>query len=71
MLGFGQDHGETWRNLLSRDPEESIIRWAWTTYQPTRQRYTDLWCRAPSLRLRVVRLYTRRDVKAFVQNIEH
>lgn len=62
---------ESWRNLISRDPEESIIRWAWTTYQPTRQRYTELSRRAPSLRLGVVRLRTRRDVVAFLRSTAH
>lgn len=30
---------ERWRNLLRRDPNENILRWAWTTYGSNRDRY--------------------------------
>ncbi len=33
---------ERWRNLLSRDPEVSIILWAWRTYPLNRSRYADV-----------------------------
>ena len=29
---------EQWSNMLRWDPQKSIIRWAWTTYDVTRQR---------------------------------
>ena len=31
---------EQLRNLLSRDPEESIVVWAWTRHGPTREKYS-------------------------------
>ena len=30
---------EPWSNILSLDPEKSIIAWAWTTYDDRRSRY--------------------------------
>ena len=30
---------EPWTNLYRLDPEQNIIRWAWTTYDPNRQKY--------------------------------
>ncbi|MGH9184430.1 MAG: fused DSP-PTPase phosphatase/NAD kinase-like protein [Acidimicrobiales bacterium] len=30
---------ERWRDAVSRDPQRSILRWAWTTFDDDRQRY--------------------------------
>jgi adenylate kinase family enzyme len=33
---------ETWRNLLSWDPHQSILRWAWTTHGRRRAQYAQV-----------------------------
>lgn len=32
---------EPWTNLYRLDPEQNIIRWAWTTYDANRQKYLE------------------------------
>ena len=32
---------ESWRSLLRLDPQESVIRWAWTQHRSCRARYLD------------------------------
>lgn len=32
---------EPWTNLYRLDPERNIVRWAWTTYDTTREKYLD------------------------------
>ncbi|MGN8245831.1 toxin [Cellulomonas soli] len=48
-------HGnrERWRSLLRREPEENIVRWAWTEHDAYRDRYLDLMAQGtvPVLRL--------------------
>lgn len=33
---------ESWRNLLTLDPEDNVILWAWTTHGPRRCEYAEL-----------------------------
>ena len=51
---------ETWRGLLSRDPSESIILWAWTTHARRRREYS------AQLDERWVRLRSRREVRRWL-----
>jgi adenylate kinase family enzyme len=45
---------EQWRNLVSRDPERSIIAWAWTTHAERHAEMRSLAASPPRGRLRVV-----------------
>ena len=57
------------RDQLSRDPEKSILLWAWRTYAPTRREYDEL-VRKPEISgVRFVRLRSRREVKRFLQAV--
>jgi adenylate kinase family enzyme len=54
---------ESWRSLFSRDPTESIILWAWTSYDRRRREY------AEELDGRWVRLRSRREVKSWLASL--
>ena len=54
---------ERWRNMLTLDPNESIILWAWTTYGRRRREY------AEQLDERWVRLRSRREVRAWLDSL--
>ena len=51
---------ESLRNALARDPERSILRWAWTRHQPQRDAY------ATQTDDRWVRLTNRAEVQSFL-----
>lgn len=34
---------EQWRNLLRREPEQNILRWAWQAHRVNRERYHRTW----------------------------
>lgn len=58
---------ESWRNLLAWEPERSIIRWSWTSYDRVQQRYTAAiedprWAHAQFVRVR-----SRREVARLLQ----
>jgi adenylate kinase family enzyme len=57
---------ERWRNLFTRDPNESVIMWAWHRHSTYRARYlaatTDPACR----HLTFVRIRSRRDTRALL-----
>lgn len=55
---------EQWRNLLTRDPRENIILWAWTTHARRRREYTE------QLDERWVRLRSRREVRAWLAGLQ-
>jgi adenylate kinase family enzyme len=55
---------EEWSNLLSADPEKSIIRWAWTHDQQYRERYLRAQSDPANAHLQFVRLRTPADVAA-------
>ena len=58
---------ESWRNLTSWKPEENIVRWSWTRFASTRDKYErktsdPLWAH-----LDVHRLRSRSEVRAFLE----
>lgn len=53
-------------SLLRRDPEKNIVRWSWTHFASTRERYADLAGRDP----RVVRIATRREAAAWLRSLD-
>ena len=57
---------ESWRNLISRDPERNVVLWSWQHHHRYRQRYEDFatgkfWAHAE-----VHQLCSRRDVQQFL-----
>ena len=58
---------ESWVNLLRADPEESILRWAWTQHGVTRARYRAAQADPAHARLRFVRLATPAQVAEFTR----
>jgi adenylate kinase family enzyme len=58
---------ESWTGLFRRDPEESILRWAWTRHALTRERYRRDQADPAHSHLRFVRLATPAQVGAFVR----
>jgi hypothetical protein len=53
---------ESLRNVLSWDPETSIIRWAWTQHRPYREGFTETLSDVAGRGVEVVRI--RRPVQA-------
>ena len=60
---------EQWRNVLSSDPERSIVRWAWTTHAERRRLYPGLLADPRWQPLQVHRLRTPREVRAFLAGV--
>ena len=57
---------EPWQNLVRRDPEASVIAWAWHKHAVYRERYAAA-ARDPAwAHLRFVRVTSRRDVRALL-----
>lgn len=61
---------ESWRNLLRRDPEASIIRWAWTQHGKYTERYAALSADLKGTPTTVVRLRSRDEVDRFVASVQ-
>ncbi len=57
---------ERWSYLFSRDPERSIIAWAWTTHGSTRDRYGRLLAAEAAPPFDVVQLRSRADVRRWL-----
>lgn len=57
---------ETWRNLFSVNPEQSIIVWSWTRHRRYRHRYGRAVRDPRWAHLRFVRLRSRREVGDFL-----
>lgn len=57
---------ERWQNLVSRDPSESVIVWAWTNHDKYAARYTELEVRARERGTSFVRLRSRAEVRALL-----
>jgi adenylate kinase family enzyme len=57
---------ERWRNLFTRDPEESVIVWAWQRHETYRQRYTAAMADPANRNLTFVRLRSRAEVRRFL-----
>jgi adenylate kinase family enzyme len=56
---------ERWGNLVRLDPQESILRWAWTRHDTYRQRYLAASADPAYGSLEWVRLRSRAEVAAF------
>ena len=59
---------EPWSNFTRWDPEENVIRWAWTKFEPTRVRYESRTADPRWSHLDIIRLRTRSETTAFPQN---
>ncbi len=61
-------HGnrERWRNLVSWNPDESIIAWAWTRYPVYRDRWAEARADPRWAHLTFVALRSRRQVRAYL-----
>jgi adenylate kinase family enzyme len=57
---------ESWTALLRADPEQSILRWAWTRHAQVRERYRQARADPAHAHLEFVRLTTPAQVAAFV-----
>jgi len=57
-------------NIFRWDPEQSIIRWAWTTHGSVRRRYEERLGDDRHRHLHVVRLRTRRELAEWLANVE-
>lgn len=60
---------ERWRNLMTLDPAESVIVWAWSTHRARRDRYLAQMESAGWSHLRVIRLRSRRHVASLLKNL--
>jgi adenylate kinase family enzyme len=58
---------ESWTALFRADPEESILRWAWTRHAHTRERYLRSQADPVNAHLEFVRLTTPAQVADFVR----
>jgi len=58
---------ERWRNLFTWDKNESVIAWAWQTYDSRRERYTALAADPANAHLRFVRLTSPAEVRRFLR----
>ena len=59
---------ERLRNVLSRDPERSIVAWAWQTHGTYDERYSPLKAAAPEGQ-RWAELHDRRQVEEFLRQV--
>jgi adenylate kinase family enzyme len=57
---------ERWRDMLSADPEKSIIRWAWTRDHVYRERYLQASADPAHAHLEFIRLRTRAQATALI-----
>jgi hypothetical protein len=58
---------ERWSQLLSWDPERSIVRWAWTRHAHDRERYATIDARWSHVA--VVRLSNPRETRAWLTQV--
>jgi len=58
---------ESWSNLFRLDPEESILRWAWTQHRTYQERYLSDSADPAFARLRFVRLRSRAEADRFAR----
>lgn len=57
---------EHWRNLVRLDPEENIVMWAWTRFDPTRSKYEQRSRDPRWSHVTVHRLRSNRELAAFL-----
>ncbi|MFF2554262.1 hypothetical protein ACFVUS_24900 [Nocardia sp. NPDC058058] len=60
---------EEWRNMLSLDPERSVIVWAWTTHARNRERYLSFQADPAYGHLEFIRLRSHRDAARFLAGL--
>ncbi len=58
---------ERWRNLFSRDPDQSVIAWSWHRHGVYRARYADAAEDPAWAHLRFIRLRSRADVRQLLR----
>lgn len=56
-------------NILSWDPERSMIRWVWTTHRAVRERFEQLTSGPGFAHLDIVRLRTPREVARWIESV--
>jgi adenylate kinase family enzyme len=59
---------ERWADIVSWDPERSMIRWVWTTHGEVRERYERLSVDPDLGHIRFVRLRNRREMARFLDD---
>ena len=57
---------ESWQNLVRRDPQASIIAWAWHQHAVYQQRYAAAALDPACEHLRFIRVASRREVRALL-----
>ena len=57
---------ESWQNLVRRDPQASIIAWAWHQHAVYQQRYAAAALDPAWVHLRFIRVASRREVRALL-----
>ena len=60
---------ESLRNALSRDPDRSVVMWAWTTHSSVHDRYRAAADDPRWSHLRFVRLTSRAEVESFLRSL--
>jgi adenylate kinase family enzyme len=60
---------ESWAGLFRADPEQSILRWAWTRHGPTRDRYRRARADPANARLRFIHLTTPAQAAALIRAV--
>ena len=60
---------EKWSNIVSWDPNRSMLRWVWTTHGQVRERYERLSVHPDHSRLTFVRLRSRRETDCWLAGI--
>jgi adenylate kinase family enzyme len=60
---------ESWTSLFRADPEDSILRWAWTRHAPTRERYQRAQADPANSHLEFVRLTSPARVAEFTRRV--
>lgn len=62
---------EEWANLLSPDPEKSILLWAWTRDRAYRERYLAEAASPANAHLQFIRLRSQDEVAALIRRARH
>ena len=60
---------ETWGHFTKWAPEDNIIRWTWTRFDHSREKYESRMNSPDWAHLDFVRLRSRRDVDAFIESL--
>jgi len=60
---------EPMTNFTRLDPEKNIIRWSWTRHDHYRQQYEEALAGPEMVHVRVIRLRSTADVRAFLKSL--